>query len=163
MAESKTIQEVFDWVFARHDKHDRDIKAINEKLDILLQRTNTMNAAVSQLGIEINTLEATVAAEQTVEQSAITLINGFGAQMAAAIATALANGATQDQLSALTGLNASIQAKSAALAAAVAANTVAAPGGTTSAPAPVGTTSSGGTTSGAPAGGTTSSSPAPTP
>lgn len=75
---------------------------------------------------KIAALTATVAAEETVEDSAIALINGFSAELAAAVAAASAAGATPYQLTALQSLNDSVAAKSASLAAAVTANTPAA-------------------------------------
>ncbi len=66
---------------------------------------------------ELDDLTAEVAAVTTVEQSAIALINGIAAQLAAA-------GTDPAKLSALT---ASLTASSTALAAAIAANTPAAP------------------------------------
>lgn len=66
---------------------------------------------------ELDALTAEVAAEETVEDSAIALINGFAAQITAA-------GTDPAKLTALTT---SIKAKSDQLAAAVTANTVAAP------------------------------------
>lgn len=85
-----------------------------------------MNASVDSLALEITTLQADVTAEQTVEASAVTLINGFAAQLAAAVAAAQAAGATPDQLTALSTLGSQISASSATLAQAVAANTPAA-------------------------------------
>jgi hypothetical protein len=75
----------------------------------------------------IEALVASVAAEDSVIDSAIMLINGISAQISTAVAAAMANGATAAELAPLTDLNTSIQAKSAALSAAVAANTPAAP------------------------------------
>jgi len=66
---------------------------------------------------QITDLQAAVAAEDTVIASALVLINGFAAQLAAA-------GTDADALAALTS---DIQTQSTALAAAVAVNTPAAP------------------------------------
>lgn len=57
-----------------------------------------------------------------VMDSATTLINGFQAKLAAAIAAALAGGATAAELAPLTALDTDLKAKSGALSAAVAAN-----------------------------------------
>ncbi len=54
--------------------------------------------------------------------SAVALINGFAARLATAVADALANGATPDELAPLTALKDQLAAEKAALAAAVAAN-----------------------------------------
>ena len=77
---------------------------------------------MSALDDKITALQQTVTAEEGVEDSAIALINGIGAEIQAAVQAALAQGATQAQLQALTDLGTSIQTKSQALAAAVAAN-----------------------------------------
>ena len=74
----------------------------------------------------ITKLTADVAAEKTVEQSAITLIQGLAAQLAAAIAAAANAGATPAQLDALNALSTQIETSSASLGAAVTANTPAA-------------------------------------
>lgn len=73
-----------------------------------------------------NTILDTLATEVTetigVIQSAVTLINGFKDRQAAAIAEALANGATAEQLQPLYDLNAALDTASTSLAEAVAAN-----------------------------------------
>ena len=56
-------------------------------------------------------------------QSATILISGIGAKINAAVAAALENGATADELQPITDLSIELAAKSAALADAVAANT----------------------------------------
>ena len=92
---------------------------------------NTLTGKVQQMSdsvaAELATLQADVSAETTVEASAITLIQGFAAQLAAAVAAAQAAGATPAQLASLSTLGTTITTSSAALAAAVAANTPAAP------------------------------------
>ena len=75
----------------------------------------------------IDDLVASVTAENTVVDSAIALINGFSARLAAAITAALAGGATAAQLVPLTKLKTDVDAKATALAAAVTANTPATP------------------------------------
>jgi hypothetical protein len=82
-----------------------------------------MSGTTDTLTAEIAALQADVAADATVEASAVTLIDGFAAQLAAAVAAAVAAGATPDQLSSLNALHTSIEANSAGLSAAVAANT----------------------------------------
>jgi hypothetical protein len=85
------------------------------KQDIATMATD-VNAAIAEL-------QADVTQETTVNQSAITLIQGFAAQLAAAVAAAAAAGATPAQLQALSDLGTSINANATALAAAVAAGT----------------------------------------
>lgn len=75
----------------------------------------------------IDALKATVAQETTVEASAVALLNGLSAQLAAALAAAANAGATADQLQALTDLNTQIGGDTAALSAAVTANTAPTP------------------------------------
>lgn len=78
---------------------------------------------MSQLDDQISALTAQVKANTDVENSALVLIQGFSARLAAAIAAATAAGATPAQLQALTDLGTTIKASDDALAAAVAANT----------------------------------------
>jgi len=70
----------------------------------------------------LDDLTAAVASETTVNQSAITLLNGISAQITAAVAAAQAG-----DMAPLSGLAAQITANTTALAAAVTANTPATP------------------------------------
>jgi len=92
----------------------------NQKLERIMNK-------MSELENRIVALTAEVANNTTVIGSAITLINGFAAQLAEAIAAALAQGATPEQLAALDALNTSLNTNAADLAAAVAANIPPAP------------------------------------
>jgi hypothetical protein len=83
---------------------------------ILLQ-LNQITQGVKSMGIELDALTAQVAQNETVEESALALINGLAAQIAAAATNPAA----------LTALSASLKTNADALAAAVAANTPAAP------------------------------------
>lgn len=76
---------------------------------------------------QIAALTTEVTNAKTVMQSAEVLISGFKAAQDAAVAAALANGATAEQLQPLTDLGAAMDAESTALAAAVLAGTPAAP------------------------------------
>lgn len=71
----------------------------------------------------ITALQAEVANDTTVIQSADTLINGIAAQITAAVNAALAAGATPAQLTALSTLTSTLVANDTSLANAVAANT----------------------------------------
>lgn len=75
-------------------------------------------------------LKSEVEANNAVDQSAITLINGFAGRIDAAVAKALADNPGIDPavLQGITDEVAAIRASNQALAAAVAANTPAAPG-----------------------------------
>jgi len=72
---------------------------------------------------DVNALKAQIEATETVEGSATTFINGVPGLISAAVAAALANGATADQLKPLTDLQSTLQAQTEALSAAIAANT----------------------------------------
>jgi hypothetical protein len=75
----------------------------------------------------LDQLAAEVAATTEVEASAVTLINGIAGRVQAAVEAALANGATAEQLAPVTAEVAALNAQNQALAAAIAANTPAAP------------------------------------
>ena len=73
-------------------------------------------------------LEAQITANVTVEQSAVTLINGIAAEITNAVNTALANGATAAQIATLvTNEVQSLTASASTLSAAILANTPSAP------------------------------------
>lgn len=72
-------------------------------------------------------LQAQVTRATAVEAGATTLIGGIQARIDAAVAAALANGATAAQIKPVTDLSAALGAQSDALTAAVIANTPAAP------------------------------------
>ena len=78
---------------------------------------------MAALDDQITALTAQVAANTDVVNSALVLIQGFSARLAAAVAAASAAGATPAQLKALTDLGTAIKASDDSLAAAVAANT----------------------------------------
>lgn len=82
-----------------------------------------MGTAVNALDNEITALQTAVANETTVNQSAITLIQGIPGLIATAVAAAQAAGATPAELSALTALQTTIANNATGLAAAVTANT----------------------------------------
>ena len=75
----------------------------------------------------IDDILANVTAANTVEQSAIVFINGVPALIQAAVAQAQANGATAAQLQPVTDAATQLKANADALAAAITANTPAAP------------------------------------
>ncbi len=104
--------------------NQQQILATLTKILAAIQQENLTMAA---LDTSITQLTSDVTGETTVVGSAVTLISGFQTQLAAAVAAAQAAGATATQLSALTALDTTLQQNNAALAAAVAANTPAAP------------------------------------
>lgn len=75
---------------------------------------------------QIAALTAQITKATTVEKSAELLINGFSTRLAAAIAAAVANGATVEQLQPVSDLGTALDAESDTLSAAVVANTPAA-------------------------------------
>lgn len=111
------IREMRSIVLRRLDRIEDRLKTLQEQ--------ETIDMAI--IDDDIAALTAKVSAESTVVSSAVTLLNGISATVASAVAAALAAGATPDQLKALTDATASIDAQSAQLAAAVAANTPTAP------------------------------------
>jgi len=104
-----------------------DVGEINQKLEKLLQFAQQEMDEMTQLDDNIVALQQTVAADTTVVQSAVSLINGIAQQIADAVAAAMAAGATADELKSLTDLGTSIQGNTQQLADAVQANTPAAP------------------------------------
>jgi len=73
---------------------------------------------------EIDNLVNEVSEETTIMASATALINGFQARVDAAVAAAIAGGATAAQLQVLTQLQSDLNTSGDTLAAAVQANTV---------------------------------------
>lgn len=96
-------------------------------LGIILYRQHKQNQQLkgymSQLDEKIADLTVEVSENTTVIGSAVELINGFGDRLQAAIDAALAAGATETQLTALTDLKGALDTNEQSLAAAVAANT----------------------------------------
>ena len=89
---------------------------VHQQLSIIIENQNRIRETLEKIMSALDDLTAAVAAEDTVIDSAVTLINGFAAQLAAA-----GTDATK-----LAALQADIKAKTATLSAAVAANTPAA-------------------------------------
>jgi uncharacterized small protein (DUF1192 family) len=101
--------------------------ATSSSLSLILAGVARLETKMAALDDQITALTAQVKANTDVENSALVLINGFSTQLATAVAAAAAAGATPTQLKALTDLGTAIKTGDDALAAAVAANTVAAP------------------------------------
>jgi uncharacterized protein YoxC len=97
--------------------------AVLQKLDQIQSTLQEIKTTMAVLDDKIATLTQDVTDENTVIDSAVTLISGIPQLIKDAVTAALAQGATPAQLQGLTDLAASIEAKKAALAAAVAANT----------------------------------------
>lgn len=71
----------------------------------------------------VDDLRLEVERNRSVDQSAITLLNGINDRIKAAVDQALANGATAEELQPLTDLQVQLKTDTDALAAAVSANT----------------------------------------
>jgi ABC-type transporter Mla MlaB component len=91
----------------------------------ILQEIREMSGSLSGA---IASLQASVTNLTTVDQSAVALLQGLNAQLAAALSQAANLGATQEQLAALADLQHTIDTQTTNLAAAVQANTPAASG-----------------------------------
>lgn len=92
---------------------------IETAISILTAETGKLIMAAADLQAEIVTLQANVAADTSAETSAITLLNGLSAMIAA-----LKAGVTDPtQLAAIDTLSKTVSSNAAALAAAVVANT----------------------------------------
>jgi hypothetical protein len=92
---------------------------MESKLDLVLQEIRKMSANVDA---NFLALQAQVSQNTSVEGSALTLIQGFAAQLAAAVAAA-----NNGDSNALPALTASLNSSATALAAAVAQNTTVPP------------------------------------
>ncbi len=97
--------------------------AILARLDSLDARLQRMENRMAQLDTHIVALTTDVTAIVGTVDSAIALINGISDRVAAAVAEAIAAGATVEQLEAIDRLGISLRDKSEDLATAVAANT----------------------------------------
>jgi len=95
----------------------REFRTLDRKLDRLLQMTEAILEKENGMSQALDDLATQVTANTTVEESAVTLIKGLAAQIAAA-------GTDPAKLQ---SLQASLKASADDLAAAVAANTVADP------------------------------------
>ena len=93
--------------------HGIDEDALNQKLDNVLAILNNIQGKEVHMSVELDALTAQVAENTAVEQSAIVLIQGIAAQLAA----------LKDDPVAIAALAAQLDATSEALAAAVLANT----------------------------------------
>jgi hypothetical protein len=123
------------------------LAALGEIKSVLLTsfaKETRMNADVEA---RLATLTTNVANLTAVDTSAKALIDGFSAQLQAAIDAAKASGVDAAELASFDDLNAALSAKTAELAASVAANTPAAPTPDPT-PAPPADTGTGGTATG---------------
>lgn len=97
------------------------------RLDAIFRIAQEEMEEMTALDDQITQLQQDVANETSVTQSAVTMINGIAQQIQDAVQQALSQGATQDQLQALTDLGTAISNQSTALAQAVQQNTPPAP------------------------------------
>jgi murein L,D-transpeptidase YcbB/YkuD len=105
------------------------------------EELHKMNANFQTLQEALAALQTDVANEDTVIDGAVTLINGFAAQIQAAVQAALAAGAPKETLAAFSTLADEVNSKASALAAAVASapSGTVQPGPGVTNPAPTGT------------------------
>jgi hypothetical protein len=96
---------------------------ISDKLDIIIANQERIYAKMSQMDDEVTALTTSVAALTSADDSLIALVNGIGGLISAAVADALAKGATPAQLKSVTDLDAAVKAQTAKAVAAVTANT----------------------------------------
>jgi hypothetical protein len=96
--------------------------AILTLLSTIQQGIEEIKIKMSVLDDKIATLTQDVTDENTIIDSAITLISGIPKLISDAVAVAIAAGATPAQLQGLTDLATSIEAKKTSLAAAISAN-----------------------------------------
>jgi hypothetical protein len=89
------------------------LDSIERKLDAILALLTSIQQGEAKMAADLTALQAQVQATTTLEQSAITLINGLAAQMKAVAADPVAVAALADQL----------KAGAASLSAAIVANT----------------------------------------
>lgn len=101
-----------------------EVSRLRDEMRYLMQRIIQL---VTALDAKITALQASVAHNTEVEESAITLITGLKTQLDAAIAAAASGGATPEQLSSLVDLSGALDTEGGKLAAAVAANTPSTP------------------------------------
>jgi uncharacterized coiled-coil protein SlyX len=111
------------WEQAAEEAIWRGTRAVRAMLSELNEKIERIKEHMSALDDKIAALTTEVANNTTVEKSALALINGFAAQLQTAVQAALAAGATDAQLKALTDLQSSLSANDTELSAAVAANT----------------------------------------
>jgi hypothetical protein len=96
---------------------------LDQVLAVLQQLRQDIQTMSGSIDASIATLTTQVQADTDASNAAATLINGFAAQLAAAVAAAQNAGATPAQLQSFTDLGTAIQANADSLAAAVTANT----------------------------------------
>ncbi len=100
-----------------------DHKADSKLLHEIQKSIVALGDKMSKLDDQITALTAQVAANTDVEKSALVLIQGFSARLESAVAAAVAAGATDVQLKAITDLGTALKTSDDELAKAVADNT----------------------------------------
>ena len=111
---------------------------LNQRLDAMQAQLNRIETAITKLSTQehkdmtvtsaaLDALSTTVTANTSAIASAEATMSGLATALAAAIANAAANGATPAQLAQIQAMQTSLQNDDAGLAAAIVANTPAAP------------------------------------
>lgn len=132
---TRIVQHEVEWCVRKLAKV-QDITALRPAIAELTRSTQALAAAMHAGGLNLRIaenddmanpllaeLQAQVTAATTVVQSATALILGIPGLIQSAVAAAIANGATAEELAPFDALGDELQAQAAALAAAVAANT----------------------------------------
>lgn len=100
-------------IYVHFDFVGPDMSGVNARLDSIVSLINGLKTGVATMSAELDTLTTEVSEMNTVVDSAVALINGLSAQIIA----------LKDDPVKLAALAASLDAKAAELAGAVAANT----------------------------------------
>jgi hypothetical protein len=114
-------------IIQKLEKNTILLLSVRSLLYLILYKLEKIPKNMSQLDDSIATLTSTVAAQTTEVHSAAALIRGIPDLIAAAVAKAIAAGATPEQLQAITDLGTALTANTAELTDAVVANTPSAP------------------------------------
>jgi hypothetical protein len=127
-ADVPAIRRLFTTLFGVSNGDDAAERAATRALiangfDALNNRIDTMSEALSS---KLSQLQADVAAEATVKDSAVALIQGISTQITDLKSQLAAQGVTPDQLALVDALDAAVKQNTASLAAAVPQNTQAA-------------------------------------
>jgi hypothetical protein len=134
-ARTFVMQREVEWIVRKLSRVE-DVSRLRPAVERLTRKTQALADAMHAPGLSsriavggimpnplLSELEAQITAATTVVQSATTLILGIPGLIQSAVDAAIANGATAEQLAPFDALGDELQAKAAALAAAVSANT----------------------------------------
>jgi hypothetical protein len=106
------------------------------RIEFLLDQIRAQLKGASMSNPQLDTIIAQLHADSDRDNATLTFIQSVPALISDAVAKAVANGATPEQLQALTDIVSELSQKGTSIAAAIAANTVAAPGAVPIVPVP---------------------------